>query len=271
MISYDLHTHTNLSTDGVDEMSAMLEGAAKAGLKGICFTEHYDYDNTFDEGEDAFIVDIDAYLEKYNSLKSTAEKLGIEALFGIEMGLQTYLAEDYHNLLSRYPFDFVIGSSHMARRMDPALPGYFNSFDNAHDAVMAYFDAEVANAMCHSDFDVYGHLDYVWRYIPGERPVFDYNEYADSLDRLLNTLIKKGKGIELNTAGFRKGMDGPNPDISIIKRYLELGGELITIGSDAHNTADIAADFDKAENILKDLGVTKYAIFRQRKAEYVEL
>lgn len=263
--------HTTLSTDGESEMKDMISAASDKGLKRICFTEHYDQDNTFGENEDDFVTDVDNYLNVYNSLKDFAEKKHIEIYFGLELGLQTYLADDYHILAGKYPFDFIIGSSHMARRQDVAFPSYFESFESLQEAMMVYFDAEVANAMCHNDFDIYGHLDYAWRYVPDRPESFVYSDYADSIERLLNVLIKKGKGIEINTAGFRKGVGQPNPDISILEKYYELGGEIITVGSDAHKTADIAADFDRAETILKDVGFKKYAYFIERKLHFEDL
>ncbi len=271
MIFADLHTHTTMSSDGRSDMKDMIDAAADKGLQTICFTEHYDYDNTFAEERNAFITDLDAYQEKYLSLKDYADSKKVEILFGVELGLQTYLADDYHLLVEKYPFDFVIGSSHMARRIDVSAPEYFAFYEDLHSAIEAYFDCEVANAMCHSDFDIYGHLDYALRYAPNRPEEFDYEEYAPSLDRLLKVIIKKGKGIELNTAGYRKGMNGPNPHISILEKYHELGGELITIGSDAHYTEDVAADFDRARQLLKDIGFKNYAVFRQRKADLVEL
>ena len=271
MIVSDFHTHTTLSTDGRSDMKDMIDAAADKGLKYICFTEHYDYDNVFDEGEDAFVTDVDKYLKVYDSLKSHAKSRNINIYFGLELGLQTYLADDYHLLANKYPFDFLIGSSHLARRMDVAFPAYFNSFGSLKAAMTAYFDAEVACAMCHSDFDIYGHLDYAWRYAPEKPEKFEYADYAESLDRLLAVLIKKDKGIEINTAGFRKNMNGPNPDISILEKYHELGGELITVGSDAHSVDEVAADFDLAEKILKDVGFKKYAVFEQRKPLFIDL
>ena len=263
--------HTTLSTDGQSGMEEMIAAAAEKGLKNICFTEHYDLDNTFGESEDDFVTDIDNYLGVYNSLKDYASQKKINIYFGLELGLQTYLADDYHILVNKYPFDFVIGSSHIARRMDVAFPAYYESFGDLKEAMTAYFDAEVANAMCHNDFDIYGHLDYAWRYAPDRPERYEYSDYADSLDRLLNVLIKKGKGIEINTAGLRKGCAEPNPEICVLERYRELGGEIITVGSDAHNTKDIAADFDRAEEILKAVGFKKYAYFVGRKLCFEDL
>ncbi len=271
MILTDFHLHTTLSTDGKSEMREMIDEASKKGLKILCFTEHMDYDNVFDEGTDAFVVDSDAYLARFRSLKAYAEKKNVEIRFGMELGLQTYLADYYHSLAGRFPFDFLIGSSHIVRRMDCAFPSYFEAFSSIEEAVMAYFDAEVANAMCHEDFDVYGHLDYVLRYVPDQSFRFCWTDFEDSLGRLLNTLIRKGKGIELNTGGFRSRLHTSNPAPEILRRYRELGGELVSIGSDAHSVADLASHFELAEEILKEAGFHRYVIYHNRKPEFIDL
>ncbi len=271
MISTDFHLHTSLSTDGISEMKEMIDAAADMGLKVICFTEHMDYDNVFTEDENAFVVDMEAYHKSYLEYRDYAAKKGVDIRFGLELGLQTYLADYYHSLVERYPLDFIIGSSHIVRRMDCAFPSYFEAFPSLHDAVEAYFDAEVANTMCHSDFDVYGHLDYALRYVPDEAFSYIPEDYAEALDRLLKTLIKKGKGIEINTGGFRSRLNAPNPAPSIIRRYRELGGELITIGSDAHQTSDLASRFGEAGELLKEAGFRQYVIFRNRKPEFIDL
>ncbi|MCR4908921.1 MAG: histidinol-phosphatase HisJ family protein [Lachnospiraceae bacterium] len=271
MITGDFHVHTTLSTDGRSDMKEMIDAASDKGIRIICFTEHMDYDNVFGNGDEAFVVDMDAYLRSFDECRQYAENKGVEIRFGIELGLQTYLADYYHSLAEGRPFDFIIGSSHIVRRMDCAFPTYFEAFPSVHDAVEAYFDAEVANAMCHNDFDIYGHLDYVLRYVPDEDFVFSPEEYTDSLDRLLNTLIKKEKGIEINTGGFRSRLNTSNPAPYIVRRYRELGGTLITIGSDAHVAADLASYFTEAEEILKEAGFRQYAVYKNRKPEFIDL
>ena len=100
---------------------------------------------------------------------------------------------------------------------------------------------------------------------------FSYQAYADLIDEILKTLIEEEKGIELNTAGFREGLGQPNPCADIIKRYRELGGEIITVGSDAHEAANVGADFDKASDILTACGFKYYAIFEGRTPEYFKI
>ena len=269
MIKSDFHMHTTLSTDGRSDMSDMLHSAADAGLQQICFTEHMDYANPGKDGPDAFVVDTDRYLEKYNALKNTGS--GLEVYFGVELGLLPHCLEHYKKYVKDYPFDFIIGSSHFVGRFDPYDKEYYDSFASEEAAHLKYFETELECAKLFDTFDVYGHLDYALRYGPTADRSFTYEKYADVLDELLKTLIEKGKGIEINSAGFRKGMSGPNPAESILRRYRELGGEIITTGSDAHHISEIAADFDRAAAILERCGFRYYTIFKERKPYFISL
>jgi histidinol-phosphatase (PHP family) len=109
------------------------------------------------------------------------------------------------------------------------------------------------------------------RYGPTKNDGYTYAKHSDVFDKILNSLIGNGKGIELNTGGFRSGLNQPNPCIDIIRRYREFGGEIITVGSDAHTPADIAYDFDKACEILKACGFKYYCIFKSRIPEYIRI
>ena len=118
-------------------------------------------------------------------------------------------------------------------------------------------------------FDVYGHLDYVVRYSPEKS--YDPLDYREMIDEILKLLIKKGKGIEINTAGLKSGLGYVHPHEFILNRYKELGGEMITAGSDAHDRSRVAADFDQAEEALKKAGFKYYAVFRQRKPDFIAI
>ena len=122
-----------------------------------------------------------------------------------------------------------------------------------------------------SNFDVYGHLDYVVRYGPNKDKEYTYEKYKDILDSILKLLIEKGKGIEINTGGVKSGLKELHPCTSIVKRYRELGGEIITIGSDAHTPEHIASHFNRAEEVLKECGFKYYTIFEKRVAEFKKL
>lgn len=263
MILSDFHTHSTFSTDGTDKLVEMANSAVEKGLKTICFTEHNDFD--YPGGE--FLLDTDAYK---NELFRVREQLSgkIEVLFGVELGLMKHLGERLREYLDGRGFDFVIGSSHLIDGKDPYFPEYFAELGQKN-GVLRYFESIVENIGAFSDFDVYGHLDYAVRYSPEK----SYNpvDFREIIDEILRKIVSLGKGIEINTAGLRKGLSHANPHPFILKRYRELGGEIITVGSDAHNTADIAADFDLAESFLKDAGFEFYTVFRQRKPHFVRL
>lgn len=269
LITGDFHLHTTFSTDGKATMEEMIQRGIALGLNTMCFTEHMDYDNNYDEGPDAFIVDTDSYYIKYQLFR---EKYGaqIELLFGVELGLQEHLVARYHNYVNQYPFDFIIGSSHLAGGIDPYLPEFFKD-RTEEEAYRFYFETIAKNVRLFDDFDVYGHLDYALRYGPTMNRSFTYEKYGDILDAILKTLIEKGKGIELNTAGYKYGMNMPHPHISILKRYRELGGELITVGSDAHQTEHLAYEFKKAADVLVSCGFSYYTQFRERQPHFLPL
>ena len=100
---------------------------------------------------------------------------------------------------------------------------------------------------------------------------YSYGRYKDILDEILRKLISKGKGIELNTGGYHYGLGEPNPCTAVIKRYRELGGEIITIGADAHTPDKVAYAFDKAATVLENCGFRYYTVFKDHKPEFISL
>lgn len=154
----------------------------------------------------------------------------IELLFGIELGLQPHLAETHRNYLNEWPFDFVIGSSHVVHGKDPYYPAFYEGKEEAQ-AYREYFESILENLAVFDEMDVYGHIDYVVRYGPNKNQYYSYEAYRELLDEILKTLIRKNIGLELNTAGYKYGLGHPNPTEAVLKRYAELGGEILTIGS----------------------------------------
>ena len=190
--------------------------------------------------------------------------------FGIELGLQPHLNSYFHKLLKTMPFDFVIGSSHIVHGYDPYYKEYFKGREESA-CYREYFESILENLHAFSEMDVYGHIDYIVRYGPNQNKYYTYERYQDILDEILRTVIARGRGIELNTGGFHYGLGEPNPCRAVIRRYRELGGEIITIGADAHGPEKIAYDFDKAAAILADCGFKYYTVFQNRKPEFVKL
>ncbi len=263
MITADLHTHTSFSTDSDEQLEYAALAAEKKGLKTLCVTEHMDFD--YPGGE--FMLDTKAYKAEWARVRKQF-KGRLEILFGVELGLADHLAPRLCEYLSKWDFDFVIGSAHLVDGADPYYPEYFDGLGDKN-GILRYFECELANIRAFGGFDVFGHLDYMVRYSKAKS--YAPADYAEVIDEILKELVQNGRGIELNTAGLKYGLGFAHPHMDILKRYRELGGSIITVGSDAHRAEDIAYGFGKAEEILKSAGFNYYTIFRQRKADFVKL
>lgn len=261
--------HSSFSADSDTPMEVMIHRAVETGLQGITFTEHLDPDYPVTPDNLDFSLDIPAYKEKLAEL-SDIYRDKIQVRFGIELGLQMHLGESFDSLLSQTPFDFVIGSSHLVHGCDPYYPEFFEG-RKEFLCYMEYFESILENISAYDGFDVYGHIDYVVRYGPNKNREYSYGRYKDILDEILKKLISMGKGIELNTGGYHYGLGEPNPCTAVIRRYRELGGEIITIGADAHTPDKIACAFDKAASVLEACGFHYYTIFKDRKPEFISL
>lgn len=267
---WDTHMHSSFSGDSSSTPESMAQAAITKGLSGICFTDHMDYDYP-DNPQDPILFEFDpaAYDSAMHKLQHKyAGKLPI--LYGIELGLQPHLAKKHTQLLQAYPFDFVIGSSHVVHGKDPYYASYYEG-RSEEDAYQEYFTSILENIDAFQDFDVYGHIDYVVRYGPNKNTYYSYQKYAQVLDAILKKLIGLGKGIEVNTSGFKYGLSHPNPCEDILKRYRELGGEILTLGADAHQPEHVAYGFDRLAGLLDACGFSYYTVFKNRKAEFVSL
>lgn len=268
-ILWDCHMHSSFSSDSNTPMEKMAEKAAALGMKGITFTEHLDPDYPPVPDGLEFTVDTAAYKEKLFEIKELfKDKLDIR--FGIELGIQPHLGDFFTKLANEFPFEFIIGSSHVVHGADPYYPSYFENREESA-GYLEYFESILENISAWDGMDVYGHIDYVVRYGPNRNKFYSYDRYREILDEILKTLISRGKGIELNTGGYHYGLGEPNPCTEVIRRYRELGGEIITIGADAHTPEKIAYGFDKAAAVLTACGFRHYTVFKDRKPEFYRL
>lgn len=264
---YDMHMHTHFSGDSNAIPLEIAQKAFDIGLSGICFTDHLDID--YKETPGLFDLDIPSYKKEISQVQEHfADKLDIG--WGIELGLQPYLAEKNNSIIKENDFDFVIGSTHVVKQIDIYFPPYYEGRDE-DDCYREYFEETLKNAQSDVNFDVYGHLDYVVRYGPNKNKFYSYKKFADIIDEILRSLIDRGKGIELNMAGFKYGLGHAHPTIDTLKRYKELGGEIITLGSDGHAPEQIAWEFEKAPCILKEAGFDYFTIYKKRKPEFRKL
>lgn len=262
---YDYHMHSNFSTDSHTSMEDMIERSIDLGLKEICFTDHVDYGIFTD---DSFMVDLDKYFKKLNEVqKIYKDRITIKK--GIEFGLQKDLADYYNKRFEEHDFDFIICSIHAIDRMDLYLSSYFE--DKSQKEIYENYYMELYNVVKnYKNYSVLGHLDLIKRYAPFDT-YLDDKMFFDIIEATLKQAIYDGKGIELNTSSYRYNLPDLTPSRYILKLYKELGGEIITTGSDSHNTEQVAVKFDYIYPLLKDMGFKYVTRFDQMKPDFIKL
>ncbi len=274
MITADFHCHTSFSSDSDTAPELMVEQAIRLGLRYLCITDHYDH--LFPtQYKETFVFDIAEYQAKLTDLQERYRGQ-ITLLTGIELGLRNEpdicppCQDFYRALIHDYSWDFLIGSTHILEYTDPYFPEYWQNH-SVRDGMLAYFESILENTRSYDMFQVYGHLDYLVRYLPCDTKDYRYTDYSDLIDEILKTLICNGRGIELNTAGYKYGLPYAHPRTEILRRYRELGGEILTVGSDGHKPEHLAYDFKKASEVLTSLGFRYYTIFKNQKPEFLPL
>lgn len=264
--------HTEFSTDSQAPVRSMLDAAIKRGLGGVCVTDHMDLDFPPQDSEESigeyppFWFDVEEYFKVLTPIREEYRDR-LDVRIGIEIGLQPHLGDRYREMVRVYPFDYVIGSVHLIRGMDP----YYGKLFAGRPDAEAYREAFVETLQCLEgvrDFDALGHLDYVVRYGKHQAEEYSYRKFADEIDAVLKKLISMGKGLEMNTGGLKYGLGFCNPHPDVMKRYRELGGEIVTIGADAHRPEHVAYDFKQAAEILKTCGFRYYAEYKERTPEF---
>lgn len=267
-IKADYHLHSSFSGDSAAPMEEMILRGIELGLTSMCFTEHMDMDFPYSkpEEEGMFELNTDSYLYDFIRFKEKyADK--IQLLFGVELGVQPHLRRELSIYAKSYDFDFIIASTHLCNQKDPYYPDFYEGRSD-EEAYREYFLSILDGLKAFSNFDIYGHLDYVVRYGKTKDADYCYEKYRDILDKILETLIEKEKGLEVNTGAIGYNLRDLNPCTDILKRYRELGGEIITVGSDAHEPSAVARGFDRAAEVLTSCGFKYYATFEKRLPEF---
>lgn len=266
--NYDFHVHTSFSGDCEVPVRAMIEQGISLELSGMCITDHLDYDYP-GESEGYFDLPEQEYYHQIHAL-STEYQDRISIMAGVEIGLVPIQKQRIDAFLDKNPYDFIIGSSHLVHGADPYYPSYFEN-RSEHAAFTEYFESILENIHTFDNFDVYGHLDYVVRYAPHKTEHYQIQTFRPILEEILRELIIHNHGIEVNTGGYRSGLSFPNPHPDVLRLYRELGGEVITIGSDAHRREHLGNNIEKAKELLRSLGYRYYTIFQNRKPQFIPL
>jgi len=224
---FDSHMHTRFSTDS----KMLIDEAVARGRElniGITITEHMDINYP---GPLAFMFDVDQYFAKYKKYRSES------VLLGIEIGMRQDCLDENCHLVATYPFDYVIGSVHVVDNIDIYVPAFYQG-RNKQDVYRQYFEAMLQCVTCYDEIHSLGHIDYIARYAGFADPEVYYSEFREHIDEILIVLARKGKALEINTRRL-----GRKETIEILiplyKRFYEVGGRLVTIGSDAHRVTEI--------------------------------
>ena len=250
----DYHVHSRFSFDSDEEPKIMIQKAISLGMKQICFTDHQDY-NWPVKGETP-LLNFKDYFGTLSSLKEQYSD-SIEVLIGVELGLVEGTEDLCRKLVSEYPFDFIIGSCHVVDNMDPYYPDFWEN-RGSRKAMELYFQTLYRGLKAFHQIDALGHFDYIVRYNPDKSFHYNVLDYRDLIDTILELMISKDIKLEINTAGLANGYDFPNPHTDIIRRYRELGGMEVTIGSDAHKAPQIGYAFEKAAGLAHRFGLKIY-------------
>ena len=261
MRAIDYHMHTCFSGDSEADPREHVKQAILMGLDEICFTYHRDFDYPID----SFDLDVEKYYQMIMALKEEF-KDEIKIKWGIEIGLDMNYQKEINELINRYPFDFVIGSIHVIDHTEFYYGDFFNglSKEQAH----RYFFEETLRCVKNFDcFNVLGHLDYIMRYGPYENKMIDHDKYQDLIDEIFKTLIAKNKGIEVNTSGYALLKTCGFPNFEQVKRYYDLGGRIITIGTDSHTSDRVGEHVEDVKINLEKIGFKDVTTFTNRKCD----
>lgn len=264
---FDNHTHSSFSPDGKMGVAEAVDMARERGLAGICFTDHYDF--MVPGGVLKFECDIEA---QQRAIDISREGIDSEftVLKGIEIGVQSKCIDMVKELMSLHSFDLVIASVHFIEGKDPYKGEYYLPYD-MKKAYGNYLEEIYRCMELYDDYDILGHYDYIARYSPYPEGI-TYNDFKYILDPILERLVRDGKTFEINTKTYQifKGKQTVF-DVEILKRFFQIGGRFISLGSDAHMASRIGENFDYYRELSKSVGL-KYAVYyKNRTPHYVEL
>ncbi len=252
----DYHLHTSFSDDSVFPMEESIKQAIALGIQEVCYTEHIDYGVKTELN-----CDCEAY---WKEIRRCRELFGQQITIkgGMEFGIQTGTVSVFKRTFQKYPFDFIIFSCHQVDNME-FWNECFQQGRSQKEYQERYYEEILKVMHLYEDFSVLGHLDLIRRYDPmGEYP---FHKVQDIIEEILRTVIKMGKGIEVNTCGYRYGLKDVSPSVRVLKMYSEFGGEILTIGSDAHKKEDVGCRLADTKSLLKDLGFQYFCTFDHMK------
>ncbi len=245
----DYHVHSAWSPDSRMSVRKALNYCRENHVKEIVFTEHLDMG---DPGQIPYL-DLSSYLVDIEASKLEYPDIIIGC--GLELGMHPGNIKATETYIHPYEWDFLIMSVHQYENIGFCDPMLLQRFEK-QEILDKYWNAWFYNVEHFKDFHVLGHLDYLLRYQPIS--IEEFEVWTEPKDAMLKRLIERGQGIEINAKGI-KSLGRPHPSLNILRRYKALGGEIVTLGSDAHSVSNIARHFDTISQYLKEAGFNYFA------------
>lgn len=267
----DQHMHTDSSLDCKYSMSEMAEAAKTAGLEAICFTDHCDliyYDKADEPDPDCFRLWSRAVTEYNRLMESFSGNTKIR--IGMELGGINQVPENAKEYYKTPGLDFTLGSVHSIRNHTDLFMIEYKSYESCYKIVDQYIDENIETARL-GYFDVLAHIGYTNRYMMPCGFQIDYRLFTDKLCELFDIVAENGKGIELNTSGLRQEVGSTFPTLDMMKLYRERGGEIVTLGSDAHRPQDVGSHLKEGLEILLNAGFKYFAVFEEHKPSFMKI
>ena len=277
----DYHVHTEFSDDSDYEMEEVVKDAIRIGLDEICFTDHVDYGIKKDwdepgemiyrkggagEPDEMPLANVH-YPIYYETIREMQALYGdrIRLKLGLEFGMQAHTIEKYEKLFARFPFDFIILSVHEIEDKE-FWTQEFQQDRTQLEYNERYYEELLYLVQNYHNYSVLGHMDLITRY--DNAGVYPFEKLRPILTKILRTVIDDGKGIEVNTSSHRYGLADLTPSRDILKLYWELGGRILTIGSDSHKPEQLGAFIDETKVELKKLGFKEFCTFDRMRPVY---
>ncbi len=261
----DSHTHSHCSFDGTDSIVMMCEKASSSGLYSITITDHCECNEYFKENYRDAISNSILEISRARALYHDRVKV----YTGVELGQPTQDIKACEDALSLTEYDFVLGSLH---NMLGEQDFYFLKYtpESVPALLTRYFD-EVLNLVNFGKFDSLAHLTYPLRYIIGSGIQVDLSDYSRAIETVLKALVKNHLALEINTSGLRQKIGKTLPDETIVKRFHELGGLYVTLGSDAHRWGDIGSGIEDGLEMLYKCGYTHFTVYEKRQPQLLPI
>ena len=266
---FDSHVHSDNSPDGDHSITFLGIAAQDLDICGMAITDHCECNVYEEEKYDKSIFQSVFETRKARQVFGNALKI----CTGIELGEPLQNPAAAKKVLASHPFDFVLCSLHnLTGRQDFYYMDYTEMTDGEIYGLLEEYFKDLWEMAKACDFDSLAHLTYPLRYIVGEQErAISLARFDGLVDEILKALIQRGKALELNTSGLRTGYGVTLPGKRILGRYRQLGGELLTIGSDAHRSDVLATGFPQAFDLLKELGFTRYTYYEKRTPHWIPL